>query len=209
MKNVHTANYFYYAVGIVILTLGVTFTIQSDLGVSPFDALLVGLSTDIGLTIGSWEIIIAMILIGCNSILNQQKPEFIGLLTAFITGISLDLWRFLLIDFVTPDLWISKIVCFSIGLIVAGLGTAVYLQVNFAPIPVDRFMLIICERTKMNIGLSKTCIYLLFLSLSFLFNGPIGIGTILAVCFGGPILHYFMTFTHFIQKQPSSKRAST
>lgn len=208
MKNVHTANYFYYAAGMVILTLGVTFTIQSDLGVSPFDALLVGLSTNVGLTVGSWEIIIAMILIGCNSILKQQKPEFIGLLTAFITGISLDLWRFLLIDFITPELWLSKIVCFSVGFIVIGLGTAVYLQTNFAPIPVDRFMLIIRERTKMNIGLSKTCIYLVFPALSLLFDGPIGIGTILAVCFGGPILHYFMTLTHFIQKTPSLKRAS-
>lgn len=48
-----------YVLGILILTFGISFTIQSDLGTSPFDALLVGLSKNVGLTVGSWEIIIA------------------------------------------------------------------------------------------------------------------------------------------------------
>lgn len=34
--------YVFYVLGILILTLGIAFTIQSDLGVSPFDAFLVG-----------------------------------------------------------------------------------------------------------------------------------------------------------------------
>ena len=33
--------YVFYVLGILILTLGISFTIQSDLGTSPFDALLV------------------------------------------------------------------------------------------------------------------------------------------------------------------------
>ena len=36
-----------------------------------FDALLVGLSLNVGLTVGSWEIIIALLLICCNSILKD------------------------------------------------------------------------------------------------------------------------------------------
>lgn len=79
-----------YVLGIFILALGISFTIQSDLGTSPFDALLVGLSINVGLTVGSWEIIIALLLIGCNSFLNKQRPEVLGLLTAFITGTSID-----------------------------------------------------------------------------------------------------------------------
>lgn len=44
--------YLIYAIGILILTLGITLTIQSKLGSSPFDALLVGLSLNVGLTVG-------------------------------------------------------------------------------------------------------------------------------------------------------------
>ena len=85
--------YVFYVLGILILTLGISFTIQSDLGTSPFDALLVGLSLNVGLL---WELgnnnsfIIDML----QFILKRQRPEVMGLLTAFITGIGIDMWLF-------------------------------------------------------------------------------------------------------------------
>ncbi|KZD51581.1 MULTISPECIES: YczE/YyaS/YitT family protein [Bacillus cereus group] len=187
--------YVLYVLGILILTLGISFTIQSDLGTSPFDALLVGLSLNVGLTVGSWEIIIALLLICCNSILQRQRPEFLGLLTAFITGVGIDMWIFLLHNLITPELWYSKFVCFGLGLVIIGLGTATYLHTNFAPIPVDRLTLIIQELTRTNIFISRTFIYLLFLIMAMILNGPIGVGTLLTVCLGGIILNYFMPFT--------------
>ncbi|MEC1900017.1 YczE/YyaS/YitT family protein [Bacillus atrophaeus] len=190
--------YTFYVLGILILTLGISFTIQSDLGTSPFDAVVVGLSKNVGLTVGSWEIIIAFILICCNSFLKRQRPEILGLLTAFITGIGIDMWLFLLHNLLTPDLWYSKVICFGIGLVVIGLGTATYLHTNFAPIPVDRLTLIIKELTRTNIFFSRTFIYLLFLIAAIILNGPIGVGTLLTVCLGGLILNSFMPFTEKI-----------
>lgn len=187
--------YIFYVVGILLLTLGIALTIQSDLGTSPFDALLVGLSKSVGLTVGSWEVIIAVILIGCNSLLQRQRPEVLGLLTALITGIGIDMWLFLLHNLVTPELWYSKIVCFGIGLVIIGLGTATYLQTNFAPIPVDRLTFIIQKLTRTNIFLARTFIYLVFLIMAIILHGPIGVGTLLTVCFGGLLLNYFMPFT--------------
>ncbi|MGE7907190.1 YczE/YyaS/YitT family protein [Peribacillus sp. NPDC094092] len=187
--------YVFYVLGILLLTLGICFTIQSGLGTSPFDALLVGLSINVGFTVGSWEIILALILICCNSFLKRQRPEVLGLVTAFITGIGIDMWLFLLHHLVTPELWYSKVVCFGIGLVVIGLGTATYLHTNFAPIPVDRLTLIIQELTRTNIFFSRTFIYLVFLLMALVLNGPIGVGTLLTVCLGGLILNYFMPLT--------------
>ncbi|GIN23322.1 YczE/YyaS/YitT family protein [Siminovitchia fordii] len=187
--------YVFYVLGILTFTLGISFTIQSDLGTSPFDALLVGLSVNVGLTVGSWEIIIALILIGCNSFLKRQRPEILGLLTAFITGVGIDMWLLLLHNWITPELWYSKVICFGIGMVVIGLGTATYLHTNFAPIPVDRLTLIILELTRTNIFFSRTFIYLAFLIMALILNGPIGVGTLLTVCLGGLILNYFMPYT--------------
>lgn len=187
--------YVFFVFGILLLTLGISFTIQSDLGTSPFDALLVGLSNNVGLTVGSWEILIALLLIGCNSILKREKPEILGLVTAFITGIAIDMWLFLFQNIITPELWVSKAVCFGIGLVFIGLGTATYLHTKFAPIPVDRLTLIIQELTRTNIFFSRTIIYFVFLIMALIFKGPIGIGTLLTVCFGGLILNFFMPFT--------------
>lgn len=187
--------YVFYVVGILILTLGISLTIQSHLGTSPFDALLVGLSENVGLTVGSWEVIFAFIIICCNSILAKQIPEVLGLVTAFISGIGIDMWLFLFHTTVLPEVWYSKIVCMSIGMILIGLGTATYLHTNFAPIPVDRLTLIIKEMIRTSISISRTLIYLMFLLLAFIFDGPIGIGTLLTVGFGGILLNYFMPVT--------------
>ncbi|MCY7961457.1 YczE/YyaS/YitT family protein [Bacillus inaquosorum] len=186
--------YIYYGLGILILSLGISLTIQSGLGTSPFDAVLVGLSEEVGLTVGSWEVLISVILLICNSILTRKKPMLLGLITAFITGIGIDLWLFIVKTTISPNMWVSKLICFGIGLVLIGLGTAIYLQTKFASTPIDHLTLIIRDISKRTILFSRTLVYALFLVLAILFKGPIGIGTLLTVCLGGMILHFFMPF---------------
>ncbi|AWM19158.1 YitT family protein [Bacillus inaquosorum] len=186
--------YIYYGLGILILSLGISLTIQSGLGTSPFDAVLVGLSEEVGLTVGSWEVLISVILLICNSILTRKKPMLLGLITAFITGIGIDLWLFIVKTTISPNMWVSKLICFGIGLVLIGLGTAIYLQTKFASTPIDHLTLIIRDISKRTILFSRTLVYALFLVLAIIFKGPIGIGTLLTVCLGGMILHFFMPF---------------
>ena len=181
-----------YVSGILILTLGIALTIQSDLGASPYDALLVGLFNTVGLTVGSWEIIVALVIILLIAVLKRQRPVFIGLLTAVVTGIGIDFWLYLLPHFIVPEQVFSKLAFFSVGVILLGLGTAVYLYTHFAPAPLDHLMLAIRELTGKGILFSRTLIYLVSLTLAFFFNGPIGVGTVLTVFLGGPILNFFM-----------------
>ncbi|MCY8632424.1 YitT family protein [Bacillus spizizenii] len=186
--------YIYYGLGILILSLGISLTIQSGLGTSPFDALLVGLSEEVGLTVGSWEVLISVILLICNSILTRKKPMLLGLITAFITGIGIDLWLFIVKSTIYLNTWFSKLTCFGIGLMLIGLGTAIYLQMKFASTPIDHLTLIIRDLSKRTILFSRTLVYALFLVLAIICKGPIGIGTLLTVCLGGMILHFFMPF---------------
>ncbi len=190
-----TVKYVVYTGGILLLTLGIALTIQSNIGASPFDALLVGLSLNVGFSVGSWEIILACILICGNSLLSKQKPEILGLLTAFITGLGIDIWLFFLKNWITFESWYSKVCCFGIGLIIIGVGTSAYLHTNFAPIPIDRLTLIIQKLAKTNLFLSRTFIYLTFLLAAIFLNGPIGVGTLLTVCLGGVLLNFFMPIT--------------
>ncbi|MEK4660537.1 YitT family protein [Priestia sp. FSL H7-0729] len=187
--------YVLFVAGILILTLGISLTIQSDLGTSPFDALLVGLSQHVGLSVGSWEVIIAFLLIGCNSLLKKQKPEFLGLVTAFITGVGIDLWLYVSESLVTPVVWYNQLMTFAIGLVIISIGTAIYLQTHFAPIPIDRLTLILHEITRTPLFVSRTFIYFVFLILAFLLSGPIGLGTLLTVCFAGLLLQFIMAHT--------------
>ncbi|MED5592602.1 MULTISPECIES: YczE/YyaS/YitT family protein [Bacillus] len=195
--------YIFYGLGILILSLGISLTIQSGLGTSPFDALLVGLSKLIGLTVGSWEVLISVILLICNAILTRKKPILLGLITAFITGIGIDLWLFVVKNTIYLNALLSKLICFGIGLMLIGLGTAIYLQTKFASTPIDHLTLIIRDLSKRTILFSRTLVYALFLVLAIIFKGPIGIGTLLTVCLGGMILHVFMPI---VEKQFLSKK---
>ena len=195
--------YIFYGLGILILSLGISLTIQSGLGTSPFDALLVGLSKEVGLTVGSWEVLISVILLICNAILTRKKPILLGLITAFITGIGIDLWLFVVKNTLYLNALLSKLICFGIGLVLIGLGTAIYLQTKFASTPIDHLTLIIRDLSKRTILFSRTLVYALFLVLAIIFKGPIGIGTLLTVCLGGMILHVFMPIVerHFLSKK--------
>ncbi|MED3602863.1 YitT family protein [Bacillus subtilis] len=194
--------YIFYGLGILILSLGISLTIQSGLGTSPFDALLVGLSKEVGLTVGSWEVLISVILLICNAILTRKKPILLGLITAFITGIGIDLWLFVVKNTLYLNALLSKLLCFGIGLVLIGLGTAIYLQTKFASTPIDHLTLIIRDLSKRTILFSRTLVYALFLVLAIIFKGPIGIGTLLTVCLGGMLLHVFMPIVerHFLLK---------
>ncbi|OED33171.1 hypothetical protein BHE17_12200 [Planococcus maritimus] len=187
--------YFFYVFGLLLLSLGIALTILSDLGTSPFDALLVGLSFNVGLTVGSWEIIIAAIMIVGNAMLGRQRPELLGIMTAIIVGIGIDLWLHILSAIVAPENITSQTLYFTAGLLAVGVGSAIYLHTNFAPIPVDRLTLLVKELAKTNLFVSRTAIYLMFLVLAIVFSGPIGIGTVLTVCFGGLILNAIMPVT--------------
>ncbi|MBD3919887.1 YitT family protein [Paenibacillus sp. PR3] len=208
MQTHRASTFVLFICGILILTFGIALTIQADLGVSPFDALLVGLSSSVGLTVGSWEVLIAIILIGCNACLAGRRPEVLGLATAFITGIGIDVWLFLLNHLVEPELIVNKFICFGLGMLIIGAGTSIYLHANFAPIPIDRLTLVLRKKTRLNLVVARTIIYLVFLIAALLASGPIGIGTVLTVCLGGIILNYWMPLTQKVMRTDNMTQSS-
>ncbi|TDQ42997.1 YczE/YyaS/YitT family protein [Aureibacillus halotolerans] len=198
-----------FIIGLLFLTCGIVLTIRSSLGTSPFDALLVGLSKTVGLTPGSWEVIIALLLIGLNAFLSKQRPEFLALVTALITGVFIDLWLLMLSPIEWPSAGLSTFILFGMGLIIMGFGTALYLHTNIAPIPIDRLMLLIKKITGMRLLYCKNLLSLVFLLLALFFHGPIGIGTILIVLLGGPLLSGFTPLAKQLDIKLSIKNQKT
>ncbi|WP_018930874.1 YczE/YyaS/YitT family protein [Gracilibacillus lacisalsi] len=174
-----------YIIGIITLTLGISLTIQSQLGASPFDALLVGLFRTFGLTIGSWEIIVGFTIVMINAIAIKAKPEWFAMLTSFITGLGIDSWLFIQGSWLTPDNWLEQSVILLFGIIFSGIGIAIYLESSFAPNPMDRSMVIITDKTGLSFGISRAIISIALVIVALLFQGDVGIGTLVnALCTG-------------------------
>src|SRR5690625_3125019 len=144
--------------GLIILTLGITLTIQSALGTSPFDALLVGLYRTFGLTIGRWEIAVGTTMLLLNALAEKKRTEFMAYLSSFLTGIGIDTWLFKIEDHTSPTTWTGDTVVLLLGRIVSARGIATYLQSRIAPNAMDKTMPVISELTGWSVSNARIVI---------------------------------------------------
>ncbi|MFZ0368389.1 MAG: YitT family protein [Halobacillus sp.] len=193
----------YYSLGIILLTLGIALTIESHLGTSPFDALLVGLYRSFGLTIGSWEIVVGLTIILFNAAAQRKRPELLALATSLLTGLGIDLWLWIIRSndlMLSPNL-MAQILCLLTGILFASLGIAINLQADFAPNPFDRMMLVVRRLTGWTITTSRVLISILLVIAAALFGGAIGVGTILITLLSGPAIHGFMNLVNRLDQR--------
>ncbi|WP_085994289.1 YczE/YyaS/YitT family protein [Oceanobacillus senegalensis] len=196
-----------YFSGIVVLTLGISLTIQSELGTSPFDALLVGLYRTFGLTIGSWEIVVGSAMVLLNAIALKARPELLAILTSLITGIGIDTWLLLLGEWLIPQYFLEQVLFVLLGILFSGIGIAIYLESSFAPNPMDRSMVILTDKTGWSFSRSRAIISIVLVIIAFFFNGAIGIGTLLNALLTGVIIQWIrpyvlnMLYRHPIKKE--------
>ncbi|TLS35726.1 YczE/YyaS/YitT family protein [Pseudalkalibacillus caeni] len=181
----------YYLSGLFILTLGISLSIKSDLGAGAWDALNVGLSNTVGFTVGTWVIVVGIVLIVVNAILTKSKPDFLALITIFITGVFIDFWLLQVMDDLVGQTVLLEYVILLGGMVFMGFGISLYMQGKLAIIPIDGLMMAIRNRTGLNLMVSKTIGELTALVAALIFEGPIGIGTVL-ITFGiGPLVQFF------------------
>lgn len=191
----------YYISGIIVLAFGITLTIQSTLGTSPFDALLVGLYRTFGLSIGSWEIVVGTAMVLGNALVEKRRPEYYALLTSLITGIGIDSWMFVLSNTIIPTTWVGKYICVLLGIGFTALGVAIYLQSQFAPNPIDRSMLIISKITNWSVSYSRGLINVILVVIAFFFNGDIGIGTLINAVISGILINLFLIYLTLLKSK--------
>ena len=101
--------------------------ILSDLGAGAWDAMYVGLSESVGLTVGSWVFLIGVLLIIINSLLMKTTPDFLAIITIVIIGALIDFWLLSVFhDFLATELGL-RIFMLTAGILIIGLG---YLYVS-------------------------------------------------------------------------------
>lgn len=183
----------FYLSGLIILTLGIAMTIESTLGASPFDAVLVGLYRTFGLSIGSWEVVVGLTMILCNGLAEKKMPEFIALLTSVVTGIGIDMWIFF-IGPLAPTSLLGQYLFLVFGIVFIALGIATYLQSTIAPNPMDRSMMVLSKLTGWSVSYSRALISIVLVIVAFFFNGDIGIGTLANALASGFIISYFLPY---------------
>ncbi|WP_079526505.1 YczE/YyaS/YitT family protein [Halobacillus hunanensis] len=181
----------FYILGLIIISLGITLTIKADLGAGAWDAMNVGLTEIIGLTVGNWVIIIGSILIGTNALIAKERPDILAVITILVIGKMIDFWLITGLAHVSITGFLTQFAFLILGIVILAIGVSLYLQPNYSLNPIDGFMVALQKRFGLSLTVAKTLTEGFALILALLFGGPIGLGTVIILVLIGPTIQFF------------------
>ncbi|MFC0522096.1 YitT family protein [Pontibacillus salicampi] len=184
-----------YLLGMFINFFGVALIINATLGAGFWTSFFIGLSDKFGFTVGLWYGISQFIIIFINAWLMKQGPEYRAIIPVLLESVILDFW--LEFVFARVDLssapFLFQIGILITGVIIVGLGVAVYILPQFPRAPVDQLFLAISSRFNLSLRLGQTIVAAVMASAAFLIGGPVGLGTLAGILFLGPAIQMWYT----------------
>lgn len=179
-----------FLLGLITLSLGVSITVQVQyLGLHPWDVLNVGMYEKFGLTIGTWGIIIGIILTIVTIILNRTYVKVGTFINIVLVGIFIDF--FLWLDFVpeTNHIWLD-IIIFVTGIVIMGIGGGMYNSVGLGAGPRDGFMLVISEKTGFSIRGVRITTESFVLIIGLIIGGPVFVFSFIFTFVQSPVFQF-------------------
>lgn len=179
-----------FFIGNIIFALGITITIKvQHLGLHPWDVLSVGLYEKFGLSIGSWNIIVGILLVSVSLILDRTYVRVGTLFNVILIGGLIDLYLWL--DFLPNPTytWLDSITII-IGIVLMGIGGGIYNGAGIGSGPRDGFMLSISDKTGISIGKVRIITETLVLVIGWIIGGPVFIFTFIFTFIQSPIFQY-------------------
>jgi uncharacterized protein len=180
-----------YFFGLLVLALGIVLILKANLGATPWDVLHVGLYYQFGLTIGSWSIIVGIVILGVSAILTKKIPQIGAFINMLSVGVFIDMYLFL--PFIqTPNGIIGKAFMFLIGLVIMCYGMGFYISANLGAGPRDSLMLALTNRTGWKVRNIRGTMEVIILIIGWLLGGPVSFGTFILSILIGPFFGFAM-----------------
>ncbi|WP_062104592.1 YczE/YyaS/YitT family protein [Bacillus niameyensis] len=202
-----------FTVGLLIMSFGIVLMIKSDFGVAPWDVLHVGLFYQLGLTIGTWSILVGFTVLGLSSIMIKKWPQFGAYLNMILVGLFIDMY--MQIPFlVEPDTMLGKSLLFLLGMIINAYGMGIYLSAELGAGPRDSLMLAIQIKTGWKIATARRLMEVMVLIFGWMLGGPVFLGTVIFSVAIGSFIGFAMPQCQFladkilkkqIQKNPENQ----
>ncbi|MRX71376.1 YitT family protein [Bacillus lacus] len=175
-----------YFCGLLLMALGIVFTIRAGLGTSSWDVLHIGLFYTLGLTIGTWSILVGALILTLSSILTREFPKLGAYVNMLTVGIFIDLY--MQVPFLqTPVLFTGRITMLLSGLVIMAYGMAFYISARCGTGPRDSLMIALVEKTGYSISRVRRTIEIAVLLIGWLLGGPVFIGTVICTLFIGTL----------------------
>lgn len=170
--------------GLVLYGISDSMLLLAGLGVDPWDVLHQGLSRRLGLGVGTWAVIVGVLVL-LMWIPLRQRPGFGTLSNVIVVGLVIDL----MLVIVPPVHGLPlRLLVMCAGVVLNGIATGAYIGAGLGPGPRDGLMTGMAARGH-SIRVVRTCIEVTVLISGWLLGGTVGLGTVVYALGIGPIAH--------------------
>ncbi|MDP9867415.1 MULTISPECIES: membrane protein YczE [Streptosporangium] len=173
--------------GLALYGVGIGLQIESHLGGSPWDVFHQGLSIHMGLSIGTWIILVGA-LVMLLWIPLKQKPGIGTISNVVFLGVFADVAMWLA---PTPEPLAVRWAYLLLGVVATAAATGLYIGAGLGPGPRDGLMTGL-NRLGLSIRAARTLIEVTALAVGWLLGGTVGVGTVVFALAIGPLTQFFM-----------------
>ena len=186
--------------GLLVYGVSSSLLVLAGLGLDPWDVFHQGLSRTFGLSIGTWTIIVGVVVL-LLWIPLRQRPGIGTLSNVVLIGLTMNL----ILGHVHPPHALGvRIACLVCGVLLNGVATGAYIGAGFGPGPRDGLMTGFAARGH-SIRIVRTSIELGVLGTGWLLGGTVGVGTVVYALAIGPLAHVFVPL--FAHGRPTPEHA--
>ena len=186
--------YGFFFVGLVCFALGVAITVNMQhLGLHPWDVLSIALFDRFGFSIGTWTVIIGLLLIAISWVVARKYVNLGTFLNALLIGPIMDF--FLWLDVLpAPSFAWTDYLWLLVGIVTVGTGGGLYVSGGIGAGPRDGFMLSMAERTGFSVSKARIAVECVVLLIGYLLGGPVFLVTFLYTFIMSPIFQLSLKF---------------
>jgi uncharacterized membrane protein YczE len=186
--------------GLLLYGVSSSLLVLADLGLDPWDVLHQGLSRTFGLAIGTWAIIVGVVVL-LLWIPLRQRPGIGTVSNVVLVGLTMNV---VLGHVGAPHALGARIACLACGVFLNGVATGAYIGAGFGPGPRDGLMTGLAARGH-SIRVVRTGIEVIVLVSGWLLGGTVGVGTVVYALAIGPLAHVFVPL--FAHGRPTPENA--
>lgn len=181
--------------GLALYAVGIVLTINAHIGYAPWDVLHAGISISLGMSIGLASILVGLLICIVTWIF-KEKIGIGSILNMVLIGVFIDvLFSIKLIPTSSNlGLGILELCC---GLVVIAFASYYYISSGFGAGPRDSLMVLLTRKTKLPVGLIRTCLEVFVSIAGWLLGGSVGIGTVLVSLLIGFCVHLVFALLKF------------
>ena len=151
--------YIIFLIGLFVNSLGVSLITKANLGTSPISSIPYVLSLNFPLTLGNFTIIFSLLLIFLQLLILRKnfKPEYyLQIPVSILFGYFID-FTMILLAFVQPESYPSKIIYLLIGCVILGFGVYIEVLADVVMLPGESFVRAIVQTWNREFGSTKVC----------------------------------------------------